>query len=747
MGKQIPLSTSAVIAGKEFTLETGKLAALTDGSVVLRYGDTMLLATAVAAEEARPDQSFFPLSVDYREKFASAGRIPGNFFRREARPSEYEILTSRLVDRAIRPLFPDHFLNETQIFIFLISADGETLPDAFAAFAASAALMVSDIPFAGPISEVRIARINGEFIVNPSRTELETADMEFIIAGSMDNIVMVEGEADECQEEDLIEAIKVAHEAIKEQCKMQLELRQLKGVTENRPVAEKEENEELKAAVDSACREKLMDIAGNPSDKKARKNAFKALKDETKAALTEQFGEEAWGEMSHLFSGYFDALKKECAREVVLSKQQRLDGRTPTEVRNIWCEVDYLPAPHGSALFTRGETQSLTTVTLGSKMDEALIDTALSLHNDNFLLHYNFPPFSVNEVGRPRGTSRREVGHGHLARRSLARVMPKDYPYTVRIVSDILESNGSSSMATVCAGSLGLMDAGVPIRKPVSGIAMGLITDGKGRSVVLTDILGDEDHLGDMDFKVTGTEDGICAVQMDIKIDGLDYELLRTALLQAREGRLHILGVMNETMSEAREDLKPQTPRMELIIIDADYIGAVIGSGGKVIQGLQKETNTVVTVNEEDGKGYVHISGDKPNVDKAAAFIHGITTEPEVGEIYDAKIVKLMPYGAFIEFLPGREGLLHVSELAWERIENVEEVLTEGEEIQVKLLEIDPRTGKFRLSRKVLLEKPEGYVERPPRENRDRNDDRRGGGRGGDRGGRGGDRGGRNNRR
>ena len=712
MGQQIPIRTSAVIAGKEIILETGKLAALSDGSVVLRYGNTMLLATAVAAEKANEGQDFFPLTVEYREKFAAGGRIPGNFFKREARPSDYEILISRLIDRAIRPMFPEHFLCNTEVNVILISGEYETLPDSLAALAASAALMVSNIPFNGPISEVRVARIGGQFVINPNRSDLVNADMDFIIAGSADNIVMLEGESKECQESDLIEAIKIAHEAIQAQCNLQLELRKLVGITENRAIAMPLENEDIKSAVSELCRQRIFDLALSGTDKAARKEGFKTIKEEAEKSLIEKYGEEEWKNFVKFFNRYYEDLKWESTRDALLTHKIRLDGRKPNEIRPIWCELDYLPSPHGSALFNRGETQSLTTVTLGSKLDEALNDNALEQFYDRFALHYNFPAFSTNETSRRGGVSRREVGHGNLARRSLLQVMPKEYPYVVRVVSDILESNGSSSMATVCAGSLALMDAGVPIKSAVSGIAMGLITDNTGRAVVLSDILGDEDHLGDMDFKVTGTVNGICGCQMDIKIDGLDYGLLTTALNQAKEGRLHILNVMNAVISESKSDLKPHAPRIELMLVDSSFIGAIIGSGGKVIQGIQKETGAIVTIEEKEGKGYVYISGKMENVLKAMAIIKGIITEPEIGEVYEGKVVKLMPFGAFVEFLPGKEGLLHVSEISYERVENVEDVLKEGDKIQIKLLEIDPKSGKFKLSHKALLPKPEGYVER-----------------------------------
>ena len=721
MGQQIPNRVSASIAGKEIILENGKLAALCAGSVMLKCGNTMLLATAVAAEKANEGQDFFPLTVEYREKFASGGRIPGNFFKREARPSDYEILISRLIDRAIRPMFPEHFLCNTEVNVVLISGDKETLPDSYAALAASAALMTSNIPFNGPISEVRVARIHDAYVINPNRSELQEADMDFIIAGSVDNIVMLEGEAKECQEEDLIEAIKKAHEVIQQQCALQTELRKLVGITENRNIDLPEENEELKNDLSNLSRQGIYDLSLSGTDKAGRKEGYKKIKEEAELKLKEKYGEESWPSLVKFFNRYFEDLKWETTRDAVLTTQIRLDGRKPNAIRPIWCEVDYLPSPHGSALFTRGETQSLTTVTLGSKLDESLNDNALEQFYDRFMLHYNFPSYSTNETSRRGGVSRREVGHGNLARRSLYQVLPKDYPYVVRVVSDILESNGSSSMATVCAGTLAMMDAGIPISAPVSGIAMGLITDSKGRAVVLSDILGDEDHLGDMDFKVTGTSKGICGCQMDIKIDGLDYNLLTTALHQAKEGRLHILQVMNQTLDAPKPDLKPHAPRIELLIIESSYIGAVIGTGGKVIQGIQKETGTVIALEEKEGKGFVYISGVSENVQKAKAIVLGIVTEPEIGANYPGKIVKLMPFGAFVEFLPGKEGLLHVSEISYERVEKVEDVLKEGDSVEVKLIEVDPKSGKFKLSIKANLPKPEGYVERErtPRENND----------------------------
>ncbi|BDS09330.1 polyribonucleotide nucleotidyltransferase [Aureispira anguillae] len=722
MGKQTPTAVSKVISGQEITLESGKLAALADGSVVLRHGNMWLLATAVSALEAKPDQSFFPLTVEFREKFSAAGRIPGNFFKREARLSDSEILICRLIDRVIRPMFPDGYMNETQIFVYLISGDKEILADAYAAFAASAALVASEIPFENPISEVRVARIDGEFVVNPTRTVLEAADMNFIVGGTMDNIAMVEGEADQCSEAELIEAIKFGHEAIKEQCQLQLDLRAALGITENRATEEQPSNPELEAEINAATTDKIYAIAKGSLSKKERKDGFSLIKDELKENLLEKYGEEYMAENDKFVSEYFYNNMKNTIREMVMAEKVRLDGRQPDQIRPIWCEVNSLPSPHGSSIFNRGETQALATVTLGSKLDQPMVDTAMDQRYDKFFLHYTFPPFCTNEVKRVGGVSRREVGHGNLARRSLEMVFPADYPYTVRVTSDVLESNGSSSMASVCSGSMALMDAGVPIKAPVSGIAMGLISDGD-RAVVLSDILGDEDHLGDMDFKVTGTSDGICACQMDIKIDGLDYDLLATALEQARAGRLHILGLMNDTIPTHNEDLKPHAPRIVRYEIPGDKIGAVIGPGGKIIQGIQADTGATITIEEENKKGIVFISGvGKETVDAALAIIKGIAAEAEVGEQYDAKVVSIMPYGAFVEFMPGKEGLLHVSEISWARIENVEDAVSVGDVLKVKLLAIDERTGKYKLSRKVLMDKPEGYVERPRKPRQDRGD-------------------------
>ncbi len=728
MGKQIPTSVSKTISGQEITLESGKLAALADGSVVLRHGDMWLLATAVSALEAKPNQSFFPLTVEFREKFSAAGRIPGNFFKREARLSDSEILVCRLIDRVIRPMFPDGYMNETQIFVSLISGDKEILADCYAAFAASAALMASEIAFENPISEVRVARIDGEFVINPTRTILETADMNFIVGGTLDNIAMVEGEADQCSEAELIDAIKFGHEAIKEQCNLQLELRAALNITENRATPEKATNPELEAEINEMTTAKIHAIASGSHSKLERKQGFSLIKDALKVDLLEKHGEEYMAENGDFVSEYFYKNMKHTIREMVMAEKVRLDGRKPDEIRPIWCEIDSLPSPHGSSIFNRGETQALATVTLGSKLDQPMVDTAMDQRYDKFFLHYNFPPFCTNEVKRVGGTSRREIGHGNLARRSLEMVFPKEYPYTVRITADVLESNGSSSMASVCSGSMALMDAGVPITAPVSGIAMGLISDGT-RAVVLSDILGDEDHLGDMDFKVTGTAEGICACQMDIKIDGLDYDLMATALQQARGGRLHILGLMNEAIPTHNEDLKPHAPRIVRYEIPGDKIGAVIGPGGKIIQGIQADTGATITIEEENKKGIVFISGvGKETVDAALNIIKGIAAEAEVGEEYDAKVVSIMPYGAFVEFMPGKEGLLHVSEISWARIENVEDAVAVGDVLKVKLLAIDERTGKYKLSRKVLMDKPEGYVERParkPREERGpRNNDR-----------------------
>ncbi len=709
MGQQIPITTSFDLPdGRTVTLETGKLATQADGSALVRIGDTMLLATAVSAKEAREGQSFFPLSVDYQEKFASAGRIPGNFFRRETKLSDSEVLISRLVDRAIRPLFPDHYMNETQIIINLISGEKETLPDAFVALAASTALSVSDIPFAGPISEVRVARIKGEFIINPHRSDLEEADIDLLVGATMADVTMVEGEANECSEKDLVEAIKVAHDAIKVQIQAQLDLAQKVGekALKKREVAPVPEDEEIKAKVEAFAKDKLYAVAKSFADKSTRKEQFSQIKEDLIALLTEEKGEEYVEEKEEFIEPYYDKLKKEVVRDMVLSENVRLDGRKLDEIRPIWCEVDYLPSTHGSAVFTRGETQSLTSLTLGSKLDELMMDNAMLQYYEKFILHYNFPPYSVGEVKPLRAPGRREVGHANLAARSLRKVLPEDNPYTIRIVSDILESNGSSSMATVCAGSLALMDGGIKITAPVSGIAMGLITDGK-RTAVLSDILGDEDALGDMDFKVTGTENGITGCQMDIKIDGMPYDLLEKALDQARAGRLHILEKMKETLAEPREDYKPHAPRIVEIIIDKSFIGAVIGPGGKVIQEMQSETGTTINIEEVGDKGVVSIaSSDKASIEAALEKIRKITFTPAVGDVYNAIVKTVMPYGVFVEF-NGKSGLLHVSEMSYSRIDNVEDVFKEGDDVKVKLIGVDKKTGKIRLSRKALLPPPD----------------------------------------
>ncbi len=718
MGQQIPISTSFDLPdGRTVTIETGKLATQADGAVVVKVGQTMLFASVVSAHEAREGQSFFPLSVDYQEKFAAAGRIPGNFFRRETKLSDYEVLISRLVDRAIRPLFPDGYMHDTQVILNLISGDKETLPDAFAALATSAALAVSDINFDGPISEVRVARIEGEFVVNPDRTALAGADLDIIVAATLDNIMMVEGEAQECSEKDLLEAMKIGHEAIKVQCNAQLALAELVGeaATVKRELEAKEENTELKDLVKSLATEGILTVSRGKLDKKARKKGFKEVKEKLKADILEAKGEEYldenWGEAK----GYLGKIQKQTIRNMMLDEQIRLDGRQFDEVRDIWSEIDYLPAAHGSAIFNRGETQALTSLTLGTKLDAQMIDNALNFHFERFILHYNFPALSVGETKPMRGPGRREVGHANLAGRSLKQVLPPEFPYVVRIVSDILESNGSSSMATVCAGTLALMDAGIGITSPVSGIAMGMIAEGD-RVAILSDILGDEDALGDMDFKVTGTRKGITACQMDIKIDGLPYETLEKALEQAKAGRLHILDKMQETIDAPRDDFKPHAPRIVEIKIDKSFIGAVIGPGGKVIQEIQETTGTTINIEEVDDKGVVSIaSSDKASIDAALERINKITFQPEIGDVYTATVVSVMPYGVFVDF-SGKSGLLHVSEISHTRIDNVSEVLKEGDEVKVKLIGVDKRSGKLRLSRKALIPKPQNSGNnRPPR--------------------------------
>jgi polyribonucleotide nucleotidyltransferase len=692
--------------GRTITIETGKLAKQADGSVMVRMGNTMLLATVCSAKDAVPGTDFMPLSVDYKEKFASNGRFPGGFTRREGRLDDYEILISRLVDRALRPLFPSDYHAETVVNVTMYSADGIDMPDALAGLAASAALSVSDVPFEGPISEVRVARIDGQFVVDPTFEQLEKADMDIMVAATLDNIMMVEGEMNEVGENDLLEALKVAHEAIKIHCQAQLELMQEVGKAK-RVYCHEENDDELKEKVRKECYDKAYQMAASScADKHKREEGFKAIVDEFKA----QFSEEELETKGALIDKYYHDVEKDAMRRCVLDEGKRLDGRKLNEIRPIWCEVGYLPGPHGSAIFTRGETQSLSTVTLGTKQDEKIVDEALIQGHDRFLLHYNFPPFSTGEARTVRGVGRREVGHGHLAWRALKRMIPEGYPYVVRVVSDILESNGSSSMATVCAGCLALMDAGVPIKKPVAGVAMGLISENKGTNyAVLSDILGDEDHLGDMDFKVTGTKDGITATQMDIKVDGLSYEILAKALAQAKEGRLHILGKITDTLAEPRADLKPHAPRIEVMEIPKEFIGAVIGPGGKIIQGIQAETGATISIEEVDDCGRVEIAAtNKEALDGAKAKIKAIVAIPEVGEVYSSTVKSIMPYGAFVEFMPGKEGLLHISEIEWKRFESMEDTgLKEGDTIDVKLLDIDQKTGKFKLSHKVLIPKPE----------------------------------------
>ncbi len=699
--------------GKEILISTGKLARQADGAVTVQCGNCILLATVCASKEPKPGQSFFPLSVDYQEKMASAGKIPGSFFKREGRINDYEILISRLVDRALRPLFPEDYLCDVQIQITLISSDPEVMPDALACLAASAALAVSNIPIQEIISEVRIARINGQYAINPTRTELATADMDFIIGATSNNIMMVEGEAKECLEADVITAIELAHKAIKIQVKAQEDLRKQLAITP-RTYTKGISDENLENMVNVFAADKMLQIARSRSTKADRSDAFKALETELVAHL----GEAITDENKSLVKTYFGNLQYDVVRNMILEERIRLDGRKLDEVRPLHMEIDFLPSPHGSALFTRGETQSLTTVTLGTSQDELLIENAASSNYEKFILHYNFPGFSTGEVKPNRGPGRREVGHGNLAKRSLAQMMPSnDYPYTVRVVSDILESNGSSSMATVCAGSLALMDAGVPMPKHVSGVAMGLISRSSDKKfAILTDILGDEDHLGDMDFKVTGTQQGICGIQMDIKVDGLSMEIMSQALEQAKQGRLHILEAMYACTPAHRTEPKPHAPRIEQIVIDREFIGAVIGPGGKIIQEIQRETNTTITIEEVDETGVVKIfSSNKESIEKAMNWVKGIVAVPEIGEEYDSVVKGIKEFGAFVEFLPGKQGLLHISEISWSRLNSLDGVLKEGDKIRIKLIGTDPKTGKFRLSHKVLLPKPEGYVEREER--------------------------------
>ncbi|QNN44574.1 polyribonucleotide nucleotidyltransferase [Pedobacter roseus] len=692
--------------GRIVEIETGKLAKQADGSVVVKMGDTMLLATVVSTVGAKPGTDFLPLSVDYQEKYAATGRIPGGFLRREARLSDYEVLISRLVDRALRPMFPSDYHSDTQVMISLISADKNIMPDCLAGLAASAALSVSDIPFNGPISEVRVAKIDGKLIINPKASELERATLEFMVAGSANDIGMVEGECDEIQEDEMVEALKFAHDAIKVQCAIQVELTEATGKTVKREYNHEDHDADLKAKVYADTYDKVYAVAKAGGNKDVRKEGFTAIINEFFEAMPEDTADLTKAMAKH----YYHDVQYDAIRNLLLDEGIRLDGRKTTEIRPIWSEVGYLPAAHGSAVFTRGETQSLTSVTLGSKDDEQMIDGAFFNGYNKFLLHYNFPGFSTGEVRPNRGAGRREIGHGALAQRSLKKVLPQGEanPYTIRIVSDILESNGSSSMATVCAGTLALMDAGIKIKSPVSGIAMGLITDEKtGKYAILSDILGDEDHLGDMDFKVTGTEHGIVACQMDLKINGLSYEVLTKALLQAKEGRLHILNEMKKTISSPNEDYKPHAPRIVSLTIDKEFIGAIIGPGGKIIQEMQRETGASISIEEVDGKGIVEVFADnKAAIDAAVTRIRNIVAKPEIGEVYQGKVKSIMPFGAFVEVMPGKDGLLHISEISWERLETMDGVLKEGDKIEVKLLDID-KQGKMKLSRKVLLPRPE----------------------------------------
>ncbi len=722
--------------GRTITIETGKVAKQADGAAVLRMGNTVLLATVCAAKDAVPGTDFMPLQVDYREQYSAAGRFPGGFTKREGKASDEEILTSRLVDRALRPLFPSNYHAEVYVQVMLLSADGVDQPDALAGFAASAAMACSDIPFEYYISEVRVARINGEYVVNPTFQQMEEADMDIMVGATKDNIMMVEGEMKEVSEQDLIGALKVAAEAIKPMCELQYELAKEKGTDVKREYDHEVNDEELREQIKSELYKPAYDINHQALEKHARQDAFdKVLADflEKYDAAHTDLSEEDLEEKHAEATRYYDDVMRDAMRRCILDEGLRLDGRATTDIRPIWCEVSPLPMPHGSAIFQRGETMSLSTCTLGTKMDEKLIDGVLEKSYQRFLLHYNFPPFSTGEAKAQRGVGRREIGHGHLAWRGLKGQIPADFPYTVRLVSQILESNGSSSMATVCAGTLALMDAGVPMKKPVSGIAMGLIKNpGEDKYAILSDILGDEDHLGDMDFKTTGTRDGLTATQMDIKCDGLSFEILEEALMQAKAGREHILNCMMETISEPRAEMKPQVPRIVAFDIPKEFIGAVIGPGGKIIQQMQEDTGATITIEETDGKGHVQVSApNKDSIDAALAKIKAIVAVPEVGEVYEGTVRSIMPYGCFVEILPGKDGLLHISEIDWKRLETVEEAgIKEGDKIKVKLMEIDPKTGKYKLSHRVLMEKPEGYVERERRprpergERRGRRDDR-----------------------
>ena len=721
--------------GRTISIKTGKVAKQADGSAVVRMGNTVLLATVCAAKDAVPGTDFMPLQVDYREQYSAAGRFPGGFTKREGKPGDNEILTSRLVDRVLRPLFPSNYHAEVYVNVMLLSADGVDQPDALAGLAASSAMACSDIPFDFYISEVRVARVNGEYVVNPTFEQMKEADMDIMVGATKDNIMMVEGEMDEVTEQDLIQALKVAHEAIKPMCTMQEELAKELGKDVKREYEHEVNDEDLRKQMNDELYQPVYDVTKQALAKQERHDAFDKIVtdflEKYDAENTEKLTAEELEEKHALAARYYDDVLRDAMRRCILDEGKRLDGRKTDEIRPIWCEVNSLPMPHGSAIFTRGETQSLSTCTLGTKLDEKMVDDVLDKSYMRFLLHYNFPPFSTGEAKAQRGVGRREIGHGHLAWRGLKGQIPADYPYTVRVVSQILESNGSSSMATVCAGTLALMDAGVPLKKPVSGIAMGLIKNpGEEKYAILSDILGDEDHLGDMDFKTTGTKDGLTATQMDIKCDGLSFEILEKALMQAKAGREHILGKLTETIAEPRPELKPQVPRIVQIEIPKEFIGAVIGPGGKIIQQMQEDTGTTITIDEVDGKGKVQVSApDKASIDAALSKIRAIVAVPEVGEIYEGTVRSVMPYGCFVEIMPGKDGLLHISEIDWKRLETVEEAgIKEGDKMQVKLLDIDPKTGKYKLSRRVLMEKPEGYVERErrPRGDRPERGERRG---------------------
>ncbi|EFC67491.1 MAG: polyribonucleotide nucleotidyltransferase [Prevotella sp.] len=721
--------------GRTISIETGKVAKQADGSAVVRMGNTVLLATVCAAKDAVPGTDFMPLQVDYREQYSAAGRFPGGFTKREGKPGDNEILTSRLVDRVLRPLFPSNYHAEVYVNVMLLSADGVDQPDALAGLAASSAMACSDIPFDFYISEVRVARVNGEYVVNPTFEQMKEADMDIMVGATKDNIMMVEGEMDEVTEQDLIQALKVAHDAIKPMCTMQEELAKELGKDVKREYDHEVNDEDLRKQMNDELYQPVYDVTKQALAKQERHDAFDKIVtdflEKYDAENTEKLTAEELEEKHALAARYYDDVLRDAMRRCILDEGKRLDGRKTDEIRPIWCEVSSLPMPHGSAIFTRGETQSLSTCTLGTKLDEKMVDDVLDKSYMRFLLHYNFPPFSTGEAKAQRGVGRREIGHGHLAWRGLKGQIPADYPYTVRVVSQILESNGSSSMATVCAGTLALMDAGVPLKKPVSGIAMGLIKNpGEEKYAILSDILGDEDHLGDMDFKTTGTKDGLTATQMDIKCDGLSFEILEKALMQAKAGREHILGKLTETIAEPRPELKPQVPRIVQIEIPKEFIGAVIGPGGKIIQQMQEDTGTTITIDEVDGKGKVQVSApDKASIDAALSKIRAIVAVPEVGEIYEGTVRSVMPYGCFVEIMPGKDGLLHISEIDWKRLETVEEAgIKEGDKMQVKLLDIDPKTGKYKLSRRVLMEKPEGYVERErrPRGDRPERGERRG---------------------